>query len=60
MISSYAMILLCLVEDSRRPEMTRLRALLCHAETLSKQAFEVGLNQTNTICTVRRCFVSSR
>jgi hypothetical protein len=38
---SYALIHLCLVEDDRRPEMTRLRALLCHSKMLSKRAFQV-------------------
>ena len=37
---SYALIGLCLVEENRRPEMTRLRSLLCHSKMLSKSAFE--------------------
>ena len=38
---SYAVIRECLVEENNRPEMTRIRALLCHSKMLSKQAFEV-------------------
>ncbi|CAF4391290.1 unnamed protein product [Rotaria sp. Silwood2] len=35
----YAIIRECLVEENRRPEMTRIRALFCHSKMLSKQAF---------------------
>ncbi|CAF4523047.1 unnamed protein product [Rotaria sp. Silwood1] len=36
----YVIIRECLVEENRRPEMIRIRALLCHSKMLSKQAFE--------------------
>ncbi|CAF3221282.1 unnamed protein product [Rotaria socialis] len=35
----YAIIRECLVDENHRPEMTRIRALLCHSKMLSKQAF---------------------
>ncbi len=38
---SYAIIRECLVEENQRPEMTRVRALLCHSKMLSKEAFNV-------------------
>jgi hypothetical protein len=38
---SYAIIRDCLVEENHRPEMTRIRALLCHSKMLSHQAFQV-------------------
>ncbi|UJR28561.1 hypothetical protein I4U23_009794 [Adineta vaga] len=43
----YAIICECLVEENRRPEMTRIRALLCHSKTLSKQAFEYYRSEYN-------------
>ncbi|CAF1023509.1 unnamed protein product [Adineta ricciae] len=35
----YAIIRDCLVEEHRRPEMTQIRALLCHSRTLSEEIF---------------------
>ncbi|CAF1068038.1 unnamed protein product [Adineta steineri] len=43
----YAIIRDCLVEENDRPEMTRIRALLCHSKMLSKQAFEYYRSEYN-------------
>ncbi|CAF2918609.1 unnamed protein product [Rotaria sp. Silwood2] len=43
----YAIIRECLVDENSRPEMTRIRALLCHSKMLSKQAFEYYRNEYN-------------
>ncbi|CAF0895692.1 unnamed protein product [Adineta ricciae] len=45
--SIYAIIRECLVDENRRPEMTRIRALLCHSKMLSKQAFEYYRSEYN-------------
>ncbi|CAF0830837.1 unnamed protein product [Adineta steineri] len=42
-----AIISICLVEENNRPEMTRIRALLCHSKMLSKQAFQYYRSEYN-------------
>ena len=53
---SYAIIAReCLVEENNRPEMIRIRALLCHSKVLPKQAFQVYLYLSNFIPLVIYC-----
>lgn len=53
--TSYGIIRECLVHENDRPEMTRIRAYLCHSNMLSKRAFQVPYSLNNPWRHLRFC-----